>query len=270
MTQTNKNIEFWNRTAVSTSSVRRAFAGMLMEGAEFESIYRCKAEQSHFLNLTGITKSLNVLEVGSGGGRWGLFLADLINSYVGLDISASMVAIAEADRAEKNLKNVRYECLRLLDFKTDSKFDLIYFSGVLQYMDDNEISDSIAVADSLLTNSGIIISRDSIQTEKRVEKTGDYPVIYRTESEYQALFKAAGFELDYSNLSYQHKRFTQIASSFFRVPGVTYRLAYNLRELMCTIDNLFKNPRILKRKKFRSELDLINKQEHRFFRYIKK
>jgi SAM-dependent methyltransferase len=269
MINNEKNIAFWDRAAHQSKSNKKAFAGML-EGREFEAIYRCEAEQERFLQQFSPTQTSRVLEVGSGGGRWGFFLADKVGTYVGLDISSNMVAIAEEERTRLNLSNVRFECCSLFDYKADQKFDLVYFSGVLQYMDDDVVKQCIAKASSILSADGFIVSRDSVQTAQRMEKTGEYPVIYRAEAEYRAFFEAGGFALDYSNLSYQHKRFTGLASRLYMIPGVTYKMAYAVREGLCLLDNLFGNPSILKTKKHKAELKEENPQEHRFFKYVRK
>ncbi|MDY0168395.1 MAG: class I SAM-dependent methyltransferase [Thermoguttaceae bacterium] len=259
-----KNVAFWNCVAQRSSPGYGAFAGMLMQGREFEALYRCQAEQEHFLRLFTPTKEARILEVGSGGGRWGFWLADRVGDYVGVDLSPGMVAIAEAERTQRRLSNVRFECVDLLDFNGRGQFDLVYFSGVLQYMDDAVVRQCIEKAGSLLPDGGVIISRDTVQKARRVEKTGEYPVIYRLASEYVALFAAAGYHLKYSDVSYPHKRFSGVAARFYQVPGVTYGMAYTLREVLCRIDNVLGRPSSL-----RSHKHGDNPQEHCFFKYAR-
>ena len=270
MIDNEKNIAFWDREAQRSQSNKKGFAGMLMSGREFEAIYRCEAEQDRFLTLFTSTPTARVLEVGSGGGRWGFFLADKIGEYIGIDISPSMIAVAEQERKGRNLSNVRFECRNLLDFETSQKFDLVYFSGVLQYMDDDVVAKCIAMAASLLNSGGMVISRDSVQMDRRVEKAGEYPVIFRTQAEYRTLYEREGFALDESGLSYQHKRFTILASKLYGLPGVTYKMAYAFREVLCLLDDALGNPGLLKTGKHKKELEKDNLQEHRFFKYVRR
>lgn len=266
-----KNVAFWDRAASrSRATDRAAFAGMLMEGREFEAMYRCIAEQERMLTIFTPTKSSRVLEIGSGGGRWAAFFSTRVKQYIGLDISPQMIAIAEAERIRSGLLNVEYECQDFLDYESSAPFDLIFFSGVLQYMDDSAVAACISKANRLLAPSGVVISRDSIQVHSRVEKIGEYPVIYRTEEEYIKIFESAGFKQTYSNLSYLHKRFTQIASKLYGLPGVNYRMAYGFRELLCFLDASLGEPRFLKTKRYFDEVRNENPQQHKLFRYVRR
>lgn len=270
MIDNEKNVAFWDKAAVHHASGSVPFAGMLMEGREFEAMYRLKAEQKHFLKLVQCTPASRVLEVGSGGGRWAFFLAEQVASYVGLDISPKMIEISEAECLRRGLANVKFMCTSLIDYKTSEKFDLIFFSGVLQYMDDEVVTASLNRAVQMLAPGGVVISRDSVQLEKRVEKTGDYPVIYRTSDEYRMLFETAGLERTYMNASYPAKRFTNLASRIYRLPGITYSMASAVRACLCAVDDLLGNPDFLKTKRHKHELLQHNLQEHRFFKYVKK
>lgn len=265
-----KNIAFWDRTAERFGAGSAAYAGMLMDGSEFEAIYRIEAEQARFQTLFNCEPTSRVLEVGSGGGRWALFLAERIASYVGLDISPKMIAIAEAECARCGLANARFSCTSLLDYTCAEQFDLIFFSGVLQYMDDDVVSAAITKAVRMLAPGGVIISRDSVQLEERVEKAGDYPVIYRTPDEYRDFFSVAGFDRTYMDVSYPAKRFTNVASRLYRLPGVTYSMAYAVRAGLCAIDDLLGQPDFLKTDLLKRQLRQRNPQEHRFFKYVRK
>ncbi|MBN1851631.1 MAG: class I SAM-dependent methyltransferase [Pirellulales bacterium] len=270
MIDNEKNVSFWDKVAERSRPGNGPLAGMLMEGSEFEALYRCRAEQSHLLRMFRPTKETKVLEIGSGGGRWGFWFADKVKTYVGIDLSPKMTEIAEAERIRRGLSSVRFECAHLLDFHDDTKYDLIYFSGVLQYMDDTVVQKCIEKAASMLSDQSIIVSRDTVQTKERVQKQGEYPVIYRKAMEYIAFFSAAGFNLEYSEISYPHKRFTGIASRLYKFPGVSYRLAYVVRDILCQIDNALGNPEFLKTSHHRAMASADNPQEHRFFKYVRK
>lgn len=270
MINNEQNIAFWDRTAERFGDGRAAYAGMLMEGREFEAIYRVQAEQARFLTLFDCTPRSRVLEVGSGGGRWAFFLAERIASYVGLDISPKMVSIAETERARRGLANARFECANLLDYSTDERFDLVFFSGVLQYVDDATIAAVLARAARLLAPGGIFVSRDSVQLEERVVKAGDYPVMYRTPEEYRVVFEAAGFERTYMDVSYPAKRFTNVASRLYQLPFMSYSMACAVRAGLCAVDDALGNPDFLKTEQHRRELRQRNPQEHRFFKYVRK
>jgi SAM-dependent methyltransferase len=264
-----KNKAFWNEAAQRSGTEKIAYAGMLMEDREFEALYRHKAECKHLLRLFAPKKEDRVLEVGSGGGRWGYFFAGRVHSYVGLDVSSEMVARANEERARQKLENIIFLCEDLLSYDTGERFKLVYFSGVLQYMDDSTVIECVQKASKLLAEGGIIVSRDSIQVQERVEKDGHYPVVYRTIAEYEKLFAQAGFKLEYTASSYPRKRFTDTASRIYRSPLGSYRLALVLREFLCLVDSLLGHPDFLKSKEHKRLLKDENPQEHRFFKYVR-
>ncbi len=270
MIDNDKNIAFWDKAAERHRDDAVPYAGMLMEGREFEALYRLKAEQDHFRTLFDCASTSRVLEVGSGGGRWALFLAEQIATYIGLDISPKMIEIAEKECARRGLTNAKFSCTSLVNYTDSKHFDLIFFSGVLQYMDDDVVVATLKKAGHMLAPGGFFISRDSVQLDKRVEKSGDYPVIYRTPDEYHALFDAAGFACSYMQVSYPVKRFTNLASRLYRLPIVTYSMAYAVRECLCAVDDLFGNPDFLKTERHKRELRKANPLEHRFFKYVRK
>lgn len=269
MIDVEKNVAFWNRTALRTAENKAEFAGMLMAGREFEALYRCKAEQKHFANICPLAKHMTILEIGSGGGRWGFYFADKVASYTGLDISSEMIRISNEKRVKNRVDNINFICIDFLEFNPGVKYDVIYFSGVLQYMDDAIALASIVKARALLKENGVVISRDTIQSKCRIEKNGDYPVVYRLAMEYVDIFKKAHFLLEYSHVSYAKKRFTKIASRLYRLPVVTYSMAYIFREILCCIENVLGNPNYLKTKEMKNRPKEVNPQQHCFFKYVR-
>lgn len=240
-----------------------------MENDEFGAVYRKNAEQNHLLEFFTPTAQTSVLEIGSGGGRWGFFFADKVSYYQGLDLSAEMVALAEKERLRRGLENVHFAAQDLLSWESSRKFDLIYFSGVLQYMNDDVVADTLGRAGELLAEGGVIVSRDSIQTQERVEREGEYPVVYRCVSEYADLFARAGYRMVYSARSYPGRRFTRVVSRLYRLPFVSYAVANAFCETLEWIDRLLGGPAILKSSAHRRMLAEANRREHLFFKYLK-
>lgn len=270
MIDNEKNVAFWNGAAKTTREDSKSFAGMGMDGRRFEAIYRSESEQKHFLKIIAPEKHHRVLEIGSGGGRWALFLADKVQSYVGLDISEKMVAIATEECERRKIANAQFQCVDFLDYVSNETFDLVYFSGVLQYMDDEVVEKCVAKASGFLSPEGVVLSRDSVRIVGRTEKTGDYPVIYRTGAEYKAIFEAGGFNMAYSGISYPHKRFSKIASRIYNLSGGSYRTACILRDALCMADDCLGSPGFLKTQKHKIELSEKNPLEHRFYKYVRK
>lgn len=267
MLDTKNTQRFWDEAAQATTLTDKTSVGMLTDGNEYNAIYRRREEEAHFLKIFEPNKSMRVLEVGSGGGRWAFFLADKVGFIAGIDFSASMIKLAEQQRIEKNIDNVRFVHTDLLSFDDVQKFDLIYFSGVLQYINDDDVLASIQKAKMMLAPGGCIISRDTTQALKRVIMEGDYPVIYRTIDEYKDVFASAGLRLDYCAPSYTLKRFSHFASRISRWPLMGYRSAHLIQKVLLKVNEFFGNPRFLMKKHYREMLDTVGEREHRFFRY---
>ncbi len=263
-----KNIQFWDGIAQRTPPAMAEYAGMLMQGRDFEVADRCKGEQKRFLSIAPRLDGKRVLEVGCGGGRWASFLSPRVESYLGIDLSPKMIGLAQAVASKSELVNVQFRCADIRELES-SEFDLIYFSGVLQYLSDTDLRETLRAACRLLKDSGLFISRDSVQTLHRLELAGDYPVIYRLEHEYENFFAEIGFSKTYSALSYSQLRFTKTAGRVFRITG-SYRVAAGIRRLLCWLDRLLGNPAILKRAKLKQELNSQEVRQHRFFRYEKR
>lgn len=262
-----KTEKFWDDAAKGSSLNNKATVGMLTEGNEYNAIYRKREEEAHFLRIFQPVNTMRVLEVGTGGGRWAFFLSDRVSEVVGIDFSKNMINVAEQQKMELGIDNINFIHTDLLSFNDNKKFDLIYFSGVLQYINDTEALLSVKKAMSLLKPNGIIISRDTIQELKRQVLEGEYPVIFRTISEYEDIFNTADFRLDYCELSYKPRRFTAFSSRISKLPLMGYKSAFMIQKILIGINTLLGNPRFLMKKYHREMLREAGEREHRFFRY---
>jgi ubiquinone/menaquinone biosynthesis C-methylase UbiE len=267
MLDTKISQRFWDGVAQATTLTDKTSVGMLADGNEYIANYRRCEEESHFLKIFEPKKSMRVLEVGTGGGRWAFFLADKVGFIAGIDFSEAMINLAEQQRIEKNIDNIRFVHTDLLSFDDAQKFDLIYFSSVLQYINDDDVLASIQKAKAMLTPGGCIISRDTTQALKRVVMDGEYPVIYRTIDEYKGVFASAGLRLDYCAPSYTIKRFSNFAFRISRWPLMGYRSAHLIQKELLKVNDFLGNPRFLMKKHYREMLDTVGEREHRFFRY---
>jgi len=263
-----KVVEFWDRAAKDADRGCGSQAGMLA-GNPLLAQYRQTSEERHFLKIVSLTPKMDVLEVGAGGGRWSFFLADKVRSVVGLDISREMVELSRSEMIARRVSNVSFAHMDFLTYPTDRTFDVIYFSGVLQYCTDNEVAASIEKARTLLSQNGVIISRDTIQARERVTLTGRYPVIYRTVEEYRRLFGAGGFELRYSAPSYKPKRFTSLCSRLYHPPVLPYWLALSVLLVLNLLNDAIGRPRFLMRAADRNQPQSDNLRQHCFFNYQK-
>ncbi len=267
MIDTSNTKRFWDSVAEKSALSDLTSVGMLTEGNEFNARYRREEEEKHFLRIANPKKSAKVLEVGSGGGRWAFFLSDKVADVIGIDFSEQMVQLAEKQRIERSINNVYFIKSDLLGYNCNEKFDIIYFSGILQYINDHEIVLTLKKAKEFLVPGGLVVSRDTIQSGRRITMDGDYPVIYRTIEEYEALFQEAGYRLEYCELSYQPRRFSHFCAKLCKLPFMTYERAFAIQSILISVNNFLGSPRFLMKKHYRDMLDQAGEREHRFFRY---
>jgi SAM-dependent methyltransferase len=267
MIEKNKTREFWDSVADETSLGEKSAVGMLTEGNEYNARLRATSEQKHFLSAFKPTMDMNILEVGSGGGRWAFFLSDKVRSVTGIDFSENMVSLSQRIAQQRRTKNVTFHHCELPEFTTEQSYSIIYFSGVLQYLADDDVIRHIRHASNLLNDTGFIVSRDTIQSKQREVKTGDYPVIYRTIDEYRTLFASAGYNMNYTELSYDSVRFSHFVSRVYRVPFVSYGIARWIHRCLLAANSFLGDPDWLKKAHHKTALKTTGIKEHRFFKY---
>jgi ubiquinone/menaquinone biosynthesis C-methylase UbiE len=262
-----KTRDFWQDVANNAPLADEAMAGMLTDGNAYISRLRQEGEERHFLKAFKLSPDMHLLEVGTGGGRWAFFLSDKVSSVVGIDFSSKMIELANLALQRKAMNNVSFAVAELLEYETDARFDIIYFSGMLQYLTDDEVAATLEHAKGLLSDNGYFISRDSVQGLQRVVLDAEHSVIYRTVAEYQALFAKAGFELTYNEVSYPETRFSTFASKLYELPLVNYGVAHFVHRVLLGVNRLLGDPRWLKKSHHKAALDSVGVRDHRFFRY---
>lgn len=264
----NKIKEYWDNVA-SMSKNDPVNAGMLGPGTRFFADYRKTQEEKAFNQLVNINTINTVLEVGCGGGRWCFYLADKVSHVTGIDISEEMISLCKKTADNKKIENADFITIDFLSLPNNRKYDLVYFSGVLQYIDDDTIAKILSKLEGLLNNNAVVLSRDTIQEKQRVEKSGDYPVTYRTQQEYKNLFLKAGYHMVGTMLAYDNPRFSMVVDLFYYPPALGLGFALSISKALNKLNALLGNPKWLMRKSLRKAIESGNQQSHVFSTYTK-
>jgi SAM-dependent methyltransferase len=141
-----------------------------------------------------------ILEIGCGFGRWADALHDKCGSYLGLDFSEDLIAIA---KKSYNWDTCNFQVMSATDIKVDEllvepPFDVVIFSGFLMYINDDDIKiimeevNGIGAEDMKVFAMEPISCMETRLTLKDFYSEGlesDYSAIYRTESEYVEVFE---------------------------------------------------------------------------------
>lgn len=170
-------------------------------------LYRDKSHKKHFFKALKINKQWTVLDLGCGTGRWTFAFAKRARFVVGVDNSQALLKLAEQEAKNRSIFNVKFINSSLFDFFYPEKFDLIFFSGVLLYIKDDDLSRVISNIKNLLKPEGKVALLESISIEDKIVKDSvyderlqtTYSAIYRRPEEYKHLFTRYGFKIEYEN-----------------------------------------------------------------------
>ena len=141
-----------------------------------------------------------LLEIGCGLGRWAEFFKDKCNIYVGIDYSENLIEIA---KKHFNYPNCYFENLSVTEMDEENlpikgPYDIIFITGVLIYLNDEDIKIMIEKINNLIHKESIIYIRETISVlDQRLtlkdfyseELEVDYNAIYRTEKELMGFFE---------------------------------------------------------------------------------
>ncbi len=96
-------------------------------------------------------KGLNILEVGCGHGHCSLILASMGANVTGVDYSAKMIEIVEANMKKmypESIKRCSFKHANIFDYNSEQKFDIVMALGVIEYINDklhNEFMKKLSV-----------------------------------------------------------------------------------------------------------------------------
>jgi cyclopropane fatty-acyl-phospholipid synthase-like methyltransferase len=140
----------------------------------------------------------HLLDVGCGIGRWADSILEYLKIYVGIDFSEKLIDCAKrrfsgklnADFVVLDAKNMSRESLNR------GLFDRVIISGVLIYMNDDELKQTLTGISTVCDRNCIIYIREPLAYTQRLtlnrywstELNADYSAIYRTVDEMYAIF----------------------------------------------------------------------------------
>lgn len=178
------------------------------EGGLSEVEYRHYFELKHLKKIVKFTHDMNVLELGCGNGRWIRSLAHYVNHYTGVDFSKKALNIAR--KKTMWIGNVSLYNQSIVNFwcrRTRMLYDVVYFGGVSQYIEDDEMHTILDNLKSCVKPTTVIVDRSTVNLEKRgVIKTDEYHSIYRTSQELKDIYEKHGYGCIYQKQSYRYLR----------------------------------------------------------------
>jgi SAM-dependent methyltransferase len=182
----------------STGPAREDLGGITTLGSlgAIESAYREREEERTLLSLVELRPDMTVLELGCGTGRWAVTMAPKVRRFIGVDISGSMLERARTRADGLGLTNVEWREASVLDAPLTERYDLIYLSGVSQYVHDADLGALITRLFAHLTAEGVVVDRSTVyHLQRDVVRTSEYFCIYRTAEELVESYERHGLAL---------------------------------------------------------------------------
>ena len=232
---------FWDKSAVNSDYDDDIQTGMMIKN-KLSAQYRKYREEEHFSKIIDFKKDMNVLEIGCGTGRWAFYMAPKVKQIVAVDSSENMINIARNKQKKRDNHNIKFYCGSACEFDTNTRFDVVYFSGVLEYIMDSDVNRILNKVSRWLNKGGVCASRDTISRGERVVGAGDYPVIFRTRGEHIKMFAENNLYLRYNEKSYE-LTMSAVASAYFLnrfFPDASLRRVAKLERLLKSFEFLLR------------------------------
>lgn len=182
-------------------------------GDIIELPYRNYWEFSRFKKFVSRIKSGTMLELGCGAGRYAIYLSSFFSSIEAVDMSKVQIDVALQDIKTAGINNVEFTCGDVITYQPkNNRFDVIYFSGVLQYLSDSEVSSLIQRLLPYLNENGIIIERSTVVKDGSAFESSDpnYFSYFRTAEQLEKLFRNEGLIGGDQGATYQYLRWKKL------------------------------------------------------------
>jgi len=147
-------------------------------------------EKTKISPLLGICENSRVLDIGCGIGRWGDEFVDKVEHYIGVDFSESLI---EQARRRFNSEKFTFKVLSADEVCRETvastkPVDVIIISGVLLYLNDQQVVNCFNGLSGLASNNPTIYIREPLGINGRLtldgywsdELSAEYCAIYRT------------------------------------------------------------------------------------------
>lgn len=166
---------------------------------------RNKKEVGKLYSFLHLGPDSRVLDIACGIGRWADAIKTDIKEYCGLDFSKELVEIANKRNDRDNFsfyEGAANEIEKVLTTNHKGKYNTILMVGILMYLNDRDIIDTLVQVERVCEQNTIICVREPIGIKDRLtlknffseELQDSYNAIYRTREELKEFFDQAFFQ----------------------------------------------------------------------------
>lgn len=149
-------------------------------------------ERERVLPLLELSGAERVLDVGCGIGRWAAAIADSVASYHGIDASPSLIELAKSYCPRDNVTFHAAGVDDLTDawLAAHGPFDRIICSGILIYLDDEQVAALLVGLSRHLAPGAIVYVREPMGVEGRLTLAGHWSE--ELQANYSAIYRSPG------------------------------------------------------------------------------
>ncbi len=189
---------FFKKRALKAASLGHVQAVIYQDKNPVLAAKRDWAEKEKLLPLLQLKGEESVLDVGCGTGRWADAVISHCQSYVGSDFSEELIEIANS--RFQHTPNAHFICTpseQVAAALPHRQFQVILSMGLLIYLNDQELNQTLAAYRTLAGATCKILLREPMATRERLtihehyseEMDQVYNAIYRTETELRQLLQ---------------------------------------------------------------------------------
>lgn len=158
---------------------------------------RAERETALVLDKMELEPSFKVLDLASGYGRWALRFAPHVDKVVCVEFQDAFLEKGKEYVKAAGVKNIEFIKKDVKSFSTEEKFDRIFLSGIIQYLNDGDFEKVLQNIQSMLSDRGkvFLVEPSSVLKDRFVidnkysEALEDsYSAIYRTAREFADAF----------------------------------------------------------------------------------
>jgi cyclopropane fatty-acyl-phospholipid synthase-like methyltransferase len=193
---------FWDSQAEKYGKMPYESIANLEENPEMLKL-KIEIETQKVFSFIQIHPGMTVLDLGAGVGQWSFRFAERGAQAYAVDYSSKLFEIAQREADKRGIKNVTFILNKAQQFSSSIRFDLIFISGLLIYLNDRQCSKLINNIPGYSKKGTVLILRDGTGIAGRYEindrysenLNAYYSATYRTRETYIQLFKDIDFAL---------------------------------------------------------------------------
>jgi len=197
-----KIMNFWDAQARKSKHLKLEGVANLEEDPKLLE-EKIETENRKVMKKIDLDKSKTVLDLGAGTGQWSFRFAEIAKEVVAVEFSEGMCDLARNKAIKLGVNNIEFVISPVQNYESDKLFDLIFISGLLIYLDDEECELLASKCKRYMKPGGNLFLRDGTGVKGRHEindkysedLSAYYSATYRSSGEYIDLFESNGFSL---------------------------------------------------------------------------